>query len=435
MSLIDTPRAWKSILNGGVLKQILRVLLQGGDGTDIGNVGDQLKVRSTHKPESLTAFGRFKTSIPTILFEGNFIENERVDLFDQEVIGGATISRDTNLAQMDLTCGTASGDMATVQSFRNIKYTPGQSDSVVLVQKFVQKVNHIQRVGLLNDNNGLFFYLNESTFGVGVRTSTGGAPAETLIPQADFSIDKLDGTGPSGTTIDLTKVQIFYIDFQWLGAGTVRFGFFNDGELIFFHERHHANISSLTKYMKGASLPIRWQCENLAATASSTTLEASCCSIISEGLVNAPVQRRSYTTENEVALPADGTFIHVISIRIKSTSEFGNIKPILFDILAATPDAMLARLLLDSTIIGGTWISVDANSVSEYNETATGFTGGTIIAEKLIGQQAESVLSTSEVDVFAGKFIDGTSQILTIVARTLNNNANVHGGISWEEIY
>ena len=43
-----------------------------------------------------------------------------------------------------------------------------------------------------------------------------------------WNIDKMDGTGSSLYNLDLTKMQMFYIDYSWYGAGAVRFGFKNN---------------------------------------------------------------------------------------------------------------------------------------------------------------------------------------------------------------
>ena len=45
------------------------------------------------------------------------------------------------------------------------------------------------------------------------------------IPQSEWSVDKADGTGPSGFKLDITKIQMAYIDYSWYGAGKIRFGF------------------------------------------------------------------------------------------------------------------------------------------------------------------------------------------------------------------
>lgn len=420
-----------------ILRQVQGwVRLKGGsNGTIIGNVGDAIKTRSSYAKESLTAFGRIKTSIPSIIFEANFVENERADLFDRDLTGSATITRNTNKKHMELATTTASGDKVILRTFRYIKYTPGQSDGVVLVQHLSPKANVVQTAKLGDDNDGLFFRANGTGFEVGILSSISGSPVETIVTQANFNIDKLDGTGASGKTIDLTKTQIFFLDFQWLGAGSVRYGVFIDGNLIIFHQQDHANIIDESKYMRTASLPISWEIENTGTVASATTMEVSCCSVISEGVVNAPVQRASVTNQTSKSLNANGDYAHLISIRIGAGFDIGNLKPLLFNVLAATPDAMLAQLIIGGTITGGTWTQTKASSISDYNVTATAFSGGEVISETLVGQEARSVLDSGSVDVYIGRYISGASQTLTLQAKTLGNHAEVHGSVSWEEVY
>ena len=45
---------------------------------------------------------------------------------------------------------------------------------------------------------------------------------DTRISQSQWNLDKMDGTGPSGYNLDLSKMQMFFIDYAWYGAGTVR---------------------------------------------------------------------------------------------------------------------------------------------------------------------------------------------------------------------
>ena len=53
---------------------------------------------------------------------------------------------------------------------------------------------------------------------------TGVASTDTFIPQANWNLDVLDGTGPSGVTLDQTRFNVYEIQLQYLGAGDLRFG-------------------------------------------------------------------------------------------------------------------------------------------------------------------------------------------------------------------
>jgi len=86
-----------------------------------------------------------------------------------------------------------------------------------------------------------------------------GRVVDTRIRQAEFNIDKLDGTGPSGYNIDLTKMQMFYIDYSWYGAGFVRWGVRGPtGDVIYCHKMINNNVNYLA-YMRSGNLPGRYE--------------------------------------------------------------------------------------------------------------------------------------------------------------------------------
>jgi hypothetical protein len=82
---------------------------------------------------------------------------------------------------------------------------------------------------------------------------------DTRYPQSTWNIDRLDGTGASGYNIDLTKMQMFYMDFTWYGAGAIRFGFKNNrGEVIYCHRVPNNNVNT-EAYLRSGNLPARYE--------------------------------------------------------------------------------------------------------------------------------------------------------------------------------
>jgi hypothetical protein len=82
---------------------------------------------------------------------------------------------------------------------------------------------------------------------------------DTVIPQSTFNIDKLDGTGPSGYNADFSKMQMFYIDYTWYGAGAVRWGIRGtDGDIIYVHKMPNNNVNQ-EAYMRSGNLPARYE--------------------------------------------------------------------------------------------------------------------------------------------------------------------------------
>lgn len=89
--------------------------------------------------------------------------------------------------------------------------------------------------------------------------------------QSSWNIDKCDGTGPSGYSIDVKKMQMIYIDYSWYGAGTIRFGVRGPrGTIIYIHRIVNSNVNQLA-YQKSGNLPARYEVDNAPITFSRMT--------------------------------------------------------------------------------------------------------------------------------------------------------------------
>jgi hypothetical protein len=112
----------------------------------------------------------------------------------------------------------------------------------------------------------------------------------TRYAQSTWNIDKMDGTGASGTNIDLSKMQMFYVDYTWYGAGAIRFGFKNNrGEIVYCHRIPNNNVN-YEAYMRSGNLPARYETNTistqsyLTATLSSAAILGSTISVADTSL-------------------------------------------------------------------------------------------------------------------------------------------------------
>lgn len=116
-------------------------------------------------------------------------------------------------------------------------------------------------------------------------------------PQSSWNIDKCDGTGASGFNLDLTRMQMFYADFTWYGAGAIRFGFKNNrGEVIYCHRIPNNNVNT-EAYMRSGNLPSRYETNTLAP---STILTATLSTGGSGTTIN---------VESTALFPSSGTLV------------------------------------------------------------------------------------------------------------------------------
>jgi len=86
---------------------------------------------------------------------------------------------------------------------------------------------------------------------------------DTRVPQSQWT-DKLDGTGPSGYTLDLTRMQMFYIDYSWYGAGFIRWGLrTGKGQVTYVYQQTNNNVQ-YEAYMRSGNMCSRYESSGIS---------------------------------------------------------------------------------------------------------------------------------------------------------------------------
>jgi len=393
------------------------------------------------------AFGRTRVSNPLTLFDSSHRYRDN-NLWNNLIVGtGSTVGFVTAQGLINIGIGTTSGSSVVRETTKVFSYQPGKS--LLVLNTFVMnspKENLRQRVGYFGADNGM--YLQVSGIGstsvsfVERSLSTG---TETVVPQTEWNIDKLDGTGVSGYTLDISKAQILWMDIEWLGLGTVRVGFVIDGNFVHCHSFHHANIIQST-YITTASLPLRYEIANTGITTSSSTLKQVCSTVISEGgyelrglqqAVNTPI-----TAPVDLPTPA-GTYYPVLSIRLKSSPNRLDAIVILTALsLMGTGNGPQYnwQVRASATTTGGTWVSAGADSAVEYKIDGGTVSGGRILASGFFSSSQQSQVSVDILKEALFKFqlerdgLTNTPYELTLVVASDTAGADVFASLDWEEI-
>ena len=389
----------------------------------------------TFPPTNVDAFNRLVVASPYTLFDSQnryAIDNQ----FDTSTATGGSTTFLPNESSVQLSVTTASGSETVRQSYRVMPYQPGKG--LGLLATFVMnagKTGLRQRVGYFNTQNGLFFQQNDTTLAFVLRSYTSGAPVDTVIIQADWNGDKLDGTGPSGRVLDVTKTQILAIDFEWLGVGDVRCGFFIDGQFVVCHTIHNDNIRT-TVYMTTAILPVRYEITNTTGTASSSSMKQICSSVYSSGGYEQTsidhVARRTTIFTN---ITTAATFFPIVSIRLASSRLGAVVLPNRVQFLPTTNQNYEIALLKNPTLTGATWAAtVDSDSNVEYDVAATAISSrGTIMQTDYVtasgsaGVSATSAATGYNWDLQLGASLAGVSDIYTLAVRTVSGATNGDG--------
>lgn len=398
------------------------------------------------------AFDRLRVSEPTELFS-TACEFDAQPLFYQNIVSGGLASYNSITVSEDLSV-SGSGQSVIRQS-RYIRYRPGKSQQIFVTGNFGGlQVGVTKRIGYFDDNtqtestgDGVFFEVDPTGIFVVRRTSTSGSLFDNRTPQASWNVDRLDGTGPSGAVLDLTKFQVCVFDFGWLGAACVRWGFVVDGRLVIVHEEFPSN-SLTVPFMRHPSLPVRWEILG-GVGAVIGFMSATCASVQSEGGFNTLGVQRSVSRGGTALTLAATTLRPLLSIRLRSGYKRGMLSPESFSILGngSSPEDYEVLLLVNAILTGATFTSPgtagggQCSEAAEFDTAATAVSGGQAI-DRQYGSagggpsKSGSMGASLNSDIPLASNYAGVADTLTLAVRPLGTSStNFYGSLVWREFY
>ena len=358
--------------------------------------------------------------------------------FDESTVNGASITYDANASTVLLSADTTSGSKAVRQTYRVFPYQPGKS--LLLLATFVMApgaTNLRQRVGYFSVDNGVFFQKTGTTNAFVLRSKVSGSVSDArTVNQADWNGDKLDGNGASGITLDTSKAQILFMDFEWLGVGSVRCGFVINGEFIVCHTFHNANDQT-SVYMTTAILPVRYEIEATGTMAVGATMKQICSSVVSEGGYQQGAAQ-SIARRTTALASISTTFVPLVTIRLASDSLGAVVLPQEIQVFPTTAGDYEIALIKNATLTGASYNTSDFAYV-DYDVTATAMTGGTIVQQTYVGGDNKgnvTAVSPSgyNFDLQLGVSLAGTSDTYTLAIRTLSGTGDAIGSLSFIDL-
>jgi len=108
-------------------------------------------------------------------------------------------------------------------------------------------------------------YITPEYRGATIANAIVSRTIDTKVPQSQW-YDTLDGSNspanPSGYALDLTKIQMWYIDYSWYGAGAVRFGIRTVGGAINYVYTFQNNNVQYSAYLRSGNLCSHYEQNN-----------------------------------------------------------------------------------------------------------------------------------------------------------------------------
>ena len=395
---------------------------------------------------AIDAFSRLRISSPETLFDSkqifdnadivNTLENFPLFFDNQETSGAGTATAfDIDRASTTLSVSATTAGTRVRQTRQRFNYQAGKSQLAVFTAIFGAGASGItRRKGLFDESNGLFFLQSGSIISVVNRSFASGATVDVAVTQANWNKDKLDGTGgvgnPSSATLDLSKNQIFFIDFEWLGTGRARFGFFINGRPLVCHEINNANVLDVV-YMSTPNLPVRAEISN-DGSGDASTLEDICSTVISEGGQDKTGANHYLSTDGtHVDANVANTIYAVVGMRLRSTHLAANIEIVTASMISETNDDYEWILIFNPTVAGAFAYTNFANSALQVarGATANTVTGGTPIGGGF-SRNTSDILGDITNYLKLGSLIDGTPDEIVLCVRPLGGNEDIQGSIT-----
>jgi hypothetical protein len=412
--------------------------------TNVNSVTNPLYVEGVNNasffaPTQSDAFGRLRVSNPLTLFDtqARYFDHGQ---FVSGITGSATSTYNANSSTFLLSV-SGTGDSIIRETTKTFIYQPGKSLLALTTFAMNTPTSGVtQRVGYYNDNNGVFFEVDGTTKNMVIRSYSTGSIVEDRIAQSSWNGDKLDGTGPSGITLNPALTQIFWTDIEWLGVGSVRTGFVINGQYIVCHTFNHANETGNTNtYMTTACLPVRYE---LATSGPGATMRQICSTVISEGgysLSGVPGSI-GHALGTPVRLSnTPSIYTPLIAIRLKSSNPDAIVLPVDYTILPEDQALIKFRIYLQAVTTGGSWNSAGSNSSVEYNLSPTSIVSGSVAEEGFLVSNNQSI-NVPQAQAFsfeqqlARNSFTPVMYEYVITAATTGTNIDVYASLNWQEV-
>lgn len=426
---------------------------------------------------SMDAFGKLRVTTPSTLVELRFpvlaagavnpqVSWNQLQLNTYQTAGGWGLGAGGDGTFLLSATGAGPGVCLT-QSRTFVTYQPGKSFLMLFSGVFKPSNNtYNSSVGLFDTavaaapyvNNGVFLAFNGGVASVNIAN----AGTVSSIPQSEWNVDKMNGTGPSGLRLDFSQAQLFAIDLEWLGVGRVRFGFYAYGRIQYCHQV--TNINALVApYTPSMNLPVTYMLWS-AARNQGTSITQICSTVMSEGGYTPVGRPFSANTGHNAAteqILVSTTETPLLAIRGSSARGYYHqtIVPTNFSLIDTDMNNTLlfrARFYqggaLLPQVVATTWTQASPYSLVEYaqgkvgnvNNFTTFLTSDSIVVSSgyILGKGSNIIgnLETAFTNLLLSlsSSVTNAPDIFVVTAQRVSDNAStakVWASIDWQEVY
>lgn len=410
-------------------------------------------------------FGRVRVSAPNTFMQTtstSLLPSFRplqLDTIVGDVSGSGAVLQDVSASVVRMTAGPGAG-YAVRQTRQYIPYQAGKgrlvfiSAALSVSEEGVPGV--VSRIGLFDDHapaqrrfgDGHFFELSGNQLSVVERSSVSGAVAEQRVPRSAWNGDKLDGTGPSKFAANLGRMQLFWMDLEWLGVGEVRMGMVVDGTLVRCHTFSHTNALTASSYTRTPKLPVRHEIAASPSAAAAATLVSACSTVISEGgFVPRGLPASLGVPVTGTVVAGTTTAVLAVSLRPEGFLPRATLIPQQLDVIALGNHPLFWQIRIDYSGLANVaaWTNADTTHSAARYATQAALTAGlpantvAVVEGSVLGRSASALDFAGEQGLEGQPYLAanyaGVPDTLYVVFRPITNqNVDYSLCFRWQEI-
>lgn len=356
-----------------------------------------------------------------------FINPKRVITTNSVDSFSATI----DTSRLKLTAGISGSGTGIAESKARNFYRPGYDAYVLYTAAFDNFLSGTtQEHGIFDDDDGYSIGLNSDNQ-LEIKHYRGGSLIST-VPQSEFLINKLNGTGRKKFTINPQAMNIYYIQYGYLGVlpsiycvyGGISRGW------IPFHYTEEIGINGGNLIIENPFLPLRFKTTSLGN-------EVSMYSGSWNGGSIAPPRTRNLN--DQFTLELSNTFgtgiTPVLSIRNETTFK-GKPNGNALDLHALTASLEgnknhALKIIKNGVLTGDAFATVNADSIAFSDTDATAIADGELLRSYPIQKEGDlgsgALFEEGEIRLHPGEWI-------TIVEETTSTTPIVRIAAHWDEM-
>jgi hypothetical protein len=317
------------------------------------------------------------------------------------VTGGGAVT--SVVPQAKIASGLAVAGTAQLQSLQSVRYRAGREGYAFFTCEFTTQAGGLlgiadsnQQMGLFDDQNGIYLGFTGINFCIAIRKEG----VDTVVTQANFNRDKLDGTGMSGITADFSKNNVFKVSFGYLGAATIVYEILrSDGVWVPFHVVEYPG-SSINTHISNPVVPVTCRVEKTAGATNITMMTSSWSAGTIVGNSQLQISNRGFAFTNTKSISAN---LRTSIFTLRNSTVFGGLanripfQPIFISVSADGTKNVDIQVLKNATINGTSFHTIDANnSVVSYDILATSVSGGTLALPIKLGKTGSQSLDMAD---------------------------------------